>query len=255
GISFTDLFDDAAHRSKKLFWVAEFGVDAWHTNNKRSDPSVGYLDEASQAQWDAALWDEIAARGDVCTGGTVFEYSDEWWKDHSGADSSHGYVGYPIDYKMTNHPDEYSNEEWYGLFAVTDNGTGPDIVTARPVYYELKSRWAGSQQPEPAVHVEGITLSLTYSGPFVTANAVVTIYDESGQPASGATVSGVWSGLASDSDIGTTNSSGQVTLISNKARNAKSGQQFTFTVSDVALGGHIYDYAANVETSDSISIP
>ncbi len=142
GITFGDMFDDVVYRTKKPYWVSEFGVDAWHTNYKYGDPSIGYVDEASQFQWDVALWDEIASRGDVCSGGTVFEYSDEWWKDKYGSNSTHDYRGYPTSDKIAAHPDEYSSEEWYGVVAVSDNGTAPDIITLRQAFNGLKSRWA-----------------------------------------------------------------------------------------------------------------
>lgn len=254
GITFGDMFDDFAHRSGKVFWVSEFGVDAWHTNDRYGDPANGYLDEASQEQYDVALWDEIASRSDVCSGGAVFEYSDEWWKDDSGSNSAHNYGGFPYRYKMAAHLDEYSNEEWYGIVAVSDNGSGPDIVTFRQTFYGLQSRWAGPVS-DPKMHVKDISVNLKYTGPQVRAQAAITIFDENGQPVPNATVSGVWSGSTSDSDSGSTDSNGQVTLESDRVRNPASGSQFTFTVTDVVLDGWIYDSASNIETSDSISIP
>jgi hypothetical protein len=68
-------------------------------------------------------------------------------------------------------------------------------------------------------------------------------------------VSGHWSGATSDSDTGITNGSGQVTLQSNKVKRAASGTTFTFTIDDVSLAGWSYDAGADVEGSDSISVP
>ena len=254
GITFGDMFDDYAGRSSKVFWVSEFGVDAWHTNDKYGDPADGYLDEVSQEQCDTALWDEIASRSDVCSGGTVFEYSDEWWKDQYGDNSVHDYGGFPYTYEMVAHPDEYSNEEWSGVVAVSDNGTGPDIVTLREAYYGLKSRWAESG-PEPKMHIQDISMSLSSRAVFVKALATIIVYDENNQPVPGAIVSGSWSGLTSDSDSGETDSTGTVTLESDEVKKAQSGSQFTFTVTDVFLSGWTYDSVANIETSDSISVP
>jgi hypothetical protein len=80
----------------------------------------------------------------------------------------------------------------------------------------------------------------------------VTIYDESGNPVDGATVSGHWSGLTSDTDSGTTDSSGKVVLYSNWVWFASG--TFTFTVDNVEKSGYIYDSSANKETSDSITV-
>ncbi|MDP3789667.1 MAG: glycoside hydrolase family 2 TIM barrel-domain containing protein, partial [Candidatus Omnitrophota bacterium] len=255
GITFGDAFDDFAHRSAKVFWIPEFGTDAWHTNNKFGNPADGYLDEASQNQLDVALWDEIAARTDVCSGGTVFAYSDEWWKDGSGSNSAHDYRGFLYSDTMIGHPDEYSNEEWYGVAAVSDNGTGPDIVTVRAVFNALASRWGGPGVSEPKMHIQDISMNLGYRGLFINGVATITVYDENNQPVPGVIVSGSWSGLTSDSDSGQTDSSGTVRLDSDKVRSPQRGSQFTLTVTNIVLSGWTYDSAANIETSDSISIP
>jgi hypothetical protein len=58
-------------------------------------------------------------------------YSDEWWK--AGAPLTQDDGGYATD----NHPDGFSNEEWWGMVAVEDNGSAPDIVHPRLAYYAL----------------------------------------------------------------------------------------------------------------------
>ena len=35
----------------------------------------------------------------------------------------------------------------------------------------------------------------------------------------------------------------------------RSGDKFEFVVTDIVLGGYLYDDSLNVETSDSVSIP
>ena len=70
---------------------------------------------------------------------------------------------------------------------------------------------------------------------------------------SGASISGQWSGLTSDSDTGTTDGSGNVTVASSKVRNANG--TFTFTVTGVTIAGKTYNAALNQETSDSIVFP
>ena len=87
------------------------------------------------------------------------------------------------------------------------------------------------------------------------ATATVTIVDDDGSPVSGATVSGRWSGAATDSDTGITDSSGRVTLRSNWVFNAASGSSFSFTVNSVSSSGLTYDPAANQETTDTVVVP
>ncbi len=125
-----------------------------------------------------------------------------------------------------------------------DGGVGTDTTTATV-----------SEAPaNPTMHVESIDMDIqtAYWGFLTRAVATVTIYDESGNPVDGATVSGHWSGLTSDTDSGTTDSSGKVVLYSNWVWFASG--TFTFTVDNVEKSGYIYDSSANKETSDSITV-
>jgi hypothetical protein len=86
-------------------------------------------------------------------------YSDEWWKGkhapspnlNAGCPESnsslHSNCGYPAD----SHPDEYSNEEWWGIMRTKDNGTNPDIMEPRAVYYSLQSLWMNNVSASPVV--------------------------------------------------------------------------------------------------------
>jgi hypothetical protein len=105
-----------------------------------------------------------------------------------------------------------------------------------------------------AMHIYSIDMTLKTAGPNTNAVAKVTIVDANGVAVEGAAVSGTWSGATSDPDSDTTDASGQVSLSSDKVKNPPGGTTFTFTVDGVVLTGWIYDSAANVETSDSISV-
>jgi len=110
------------------------------------------------------------------------------------------------------------------------------------------------EAPANSMHVASIDMSFKTAGPNRNAIALVTIVDEFGNPVEGATVYSHWSGATYDSDSGLTGASGEVSLKSNKVKNAPGGTIFTFTVDDVSLAGWIYDPAANGETSDSITV-
>lgn len=105
----------------------------------------------------------------------------------------------------------------------------------------------------PTMHVADIKMNLVSRGWSTYATATVAIVDASGNPVSGATVSGQWSGATSDSDSGVTNGNGKVTLQSNTVRRPPRGTTFTFTVTDVTKDGWSYDPDANVVTSGSIT--
>jgi fibronectin type 3 domain-containing protein len=107
--------------------------------------------------------------------------------------------------------------------------------------------------PPTAMHVADIAMSTKVAGKNVNGIATVTVVDAGGVPVEGATVSGHWSGLTSDSDSGITLADGTVSLSSNKLKNPSG--TFTFTVDNITKAGWTYDSAANVETSDSITVP
>lgn len=116
GITFGDLFDQWAQRSSLPMFVAEFGADAYNANIDQVDPE-------SQAVATSALTEEIlshsskASANNVCTGGMLFEWADEWWKVgdpnvHDTGGSAPG--GGP-------YPDQTFNEEWWGIVDIDRN--------------------------------------------------------------------------------------------------------------------------------------
>lgn len=105
-------FDYYDRLSAKPLIFTEYGIDAW-------DNRAGTEYQAVQAAWDVHQYRQIRA---ACVGATVMAYSDEWWK--AGDPNSHDFGGYGTGY----HPDGYSNEEWWGMVSVQDNGNAPDSV-------------------------------------------------------------------------------------------------------------------------------
>jgi hypothetical protein len=83
--------------------------------------------------------------------------------------------------------------------------------------------------------------------------ATVPILSTSGAPVEGATIYGTWSGSgAHGRDVsGTTDSQGEVTFVMVSSR----AGEFIFTVNNVTKAGWGYDPTANVETSDSATVP
>lgn len=130
--SFGTLFTEYANKSSKPLVITEFGIDAYDNVH-----STTY--ETTQASWTVQLWDEIEANSDICCGGCIMAYSDEWWKNNDDANDPdfHHTTGAARD----DQPDKFSNEEWYGIMAIADNGNAPDILTPRKVYYELQKKW------------------------------------------------------------------------------------------------------------------
>lgn len=135
GKTFGNFFNNFVAKSSKPLLITEYGIDAL-------DNRTGTEYEATQAEWDVALWKEIAA-STVSIGGSLMAYSDEWWKDYAGNAATHDYGGYA----SSTHPDGFSNEEWWGIMRTQDNGSSSDIMTPRQVYYALKTEFGGSTTP------------------------------------------------------------------------------------------------------------
>jgi len=155
-------------------------------------------------------------------------------------------------------------------YIISDLSVGSYTVTASATGYTEESKiaevlkdqtttdidFALTPKPTPSntMHVNNINMSLKTAGPNVNAIATVTIYDAKNSPVEGANVSGSWSGLTNDSDSGITNTSGTVSLKSDKVKNPTSGTTFTFTVDDVTGDGWTYDEDNSVKTA-SKSVP
>jgi len=110
GISFGGLMSEYSARSSKPMYLGEYGADAYNAN-------VHTEDQQSQAIATTALTQEIlttsAASGGICSGGFLFEFSDEWWKDNHGSAWEHDVGG--VAPGGGPYPDQTFNEEWWGI--------------------------------------------------------------------------------------------------------------------------------------------
>ncbi|MCU0452554.1 MAG: carboxypeptidase regulatory-like domain-containing protein [Bacteroidetes bacterium] len=129
-LDLTSSFAQFRGATSKPIVLTEFGVDAFDHRIRQEFAAV-------QTLVDSMNWSQILSASDVCIGGTVFEYTDEWWK--AGDPLSHNDGGY-----FTNqHPDGYSNEEWWGLIAVTPdtNADGMDEWRPRSAFRMFQRQW------------------------------------------------------------------------------------------------------------------
>jgi len=110
---------------------------------------------------------------------------------------------------------------------------------------------------QPTVHVQSIEMALQQAGKNWKAVATVVVRDQSGAPAAGATVVGDWlyNGALLQSGAAATADGAGSALLTSPPKKARSGDVFTFRVTGVVLGGHVYEPAQNVETEDSIAVP
>jgi hypothetical protein len=163
GNSFGTLFDDVDAKTNKPLWIAEFGLDAFNAMSP-SYPGKGFVDEQTQAQWTVLLWQEIASayQANKSIGGTVFEYSDEWWKPYQwqcgtqspACNSEQNHFGFgPTDTSCPKDgtldstlpsQDGFFHEQFWGIttpVADANDPSAPDTMTVRKVYLDLKNSW------------------------------------------------------------------------------------------------------------------
>jgi hypothetical protein len=160
-----------------------------------------------------------------------------------------------------NVPNTGGYQNWVDVTAVVTLAAGEQVMQFYSDTGGINLRQfditSGVTEPPPGddeIYVDNISMTTSTAGGSRTeARATVRILDDAGSVVSGASVSGQWSGLTSDSDTGTTDGSGNVTLASNKVRNANG--TYTFTVTGVTIAGKTYNAALNQETSDSVVYP
>jgi len=153
GETFGDFFDVFEDHTSKALLITEYGIDAYNNTNKTEFGKA-------HSDWVIRQWKEI--NNSHAIGGSLMEYSDEWWKDmrsipRSTTTQEEG--GYPTD----THPDGYANEEWWGMMRIVDNGTSPDIVQPRQLYYTLKDAFydgTGEIKNSITVYTNNITTQL-----------------------------------------------------------------------------------------------
>ena len=167
GKTFTDFFNVYSAKTNKALWIAEYGVDAWHSNSLAS-PWDGYENQTEQSYYDVSAWIDIVRNKSKNIGATVMSYSDGWWKDpyyFTNDDwshpedprhlSIHDFGGGPLG----GLPDGFSNEEWWGI--VRFHETNPAQVVTRQVFSNLYSTTIGGRVLNSGTPVAGVTVKLT----------------------------------------------------------------------------------------------
>jgi beta-galactosidase/beta-glucuronidase len=150
GKKFANLFEHVKNIFDKPIFISEFGCESY-------DTYLGKEDEGVQSQYLLSQWKDIYqhsvisanAKGN-CLGGSMFEWSDEWWKHNEGysddwtvhnpeAGWSNG--SYFYDIKANNAVN--MNEEWFGVVSLREKKkNGINIRVPKKAYYDLKKFFA-----------------------------------------------------------------------------------------------------------------
>lgn len=149
GKSFGNIFSNLRYVFDKPLLFIEFGCDAYNAYTEKEDQDI-------QAAFLKSQWQHIYANlaknpegAGNCLGGTMFEWSDEWWKygeyDHNGwsvhnTESGWSNGAYYFDIKVTGHKN--MNEEWFGIVGLSEEKQGGLCRRVpRKSYYVLREFW------------------------------------------------------------------------------------------------------------------
>ncbi|MDD5680363.1 MAG: discoidin domain-containing protein, partial [Candidatus Omnitrophica bacterium] len=174
GWSFQNRIQTYAGLSSKPFWISEYGFPG--------------TDERNQAEGARVLWEEMARNSNICSGGTIMEYSDEWWK--SGTPDRHN---------------DSDGVEFFGVVSAEDNGSAADIMHPKPAYYVLQEAWGETAGKNIAFGKNAYVSSVEEGSGHIAANVIDRNFTTR------------WSSVASDPqwiyiDLGETHAIGSVAL-------------------------------------------
>ena len=146
GKVFGSFFKEVKRKFDKPVVLTEFGCDAYNMVKQSED-------QRNQAKFLKSQWNDMQkqmanAEGvGNCVGGTIFEWTDEWWKtSDSDRDSwsvhdtfaGWGMGAYAFDAKAGKN----MNEEWFGIVSVSpEMENGINKRTPRKAYYVLRQLW------------------------------------------------------------------------------------------------------------------
>jgi hypothetical protein len=159
GKSFGNLFKSLKVNFDKPLLLSEFGADAYDALKQKEAQEMQAL--FLESQW-RQIYDNLATGKEGegnCIGGTMFEWTDEWWT-HNAVDSESWKVhdtesnwsngSYYFD--ITAPKNMNMNEEWFGIVALSDSEqeAGLDKRIPRKAYYVIRDFWKNpAPKPKP----------------------------------------------------------------------------------------------------------
>ncbi len=158
GKTFGNLFKSLRMTFDKPLLLAEFGADCYDANLKKEDQNMqAFFLESQWMQIYENLANTKTGEGN-CLGGTIFEWTDEWWKhapDYPDGwkihdtESSWSNGSYYFDIQALGNKN--MNEEWFGLVAISEEMVnGLNKRTPRKAYYVIREFWKNPVTKKPA---------------------------------------------------------------------------------------------------------
>lgn len=138
GKTIFESWEEFTPSNPKPMFIGEYGADAWDSRSSQNNYSAQAWATQNLAQ---GILANLTLNGGVASGGFIFEWADEWWKDSKGENDEHDIGGSAPGGGPW--PDMTFNEEWFGLL--------PIERTSRPAYDAYKSViYPGGTAPDPS---------------------------------------------------------------------------------------------------------
>lgn len=146
GKTFGNIFSSLRFTFDKPLLFSEFGADCYDAYLQKEDQNMqAYFLESQWRQIYLNLANVKNGAGN-CVGGTMFEWTDEWWKHNPDSpdswkvhDTESNWLNpsYYFDNKVKN-----MNEEWFGIVALSEEKeAGLNKRTPRKAYYVIRDFW------------------------------------------------------------------------------------------------------------------
>ena len=156
GKTFGNLFKSLKATFDKPIVLTEFGADAYDAYLNKEDQNMQAF--FLESQW-RQIYENLANNKEGagnCLGGTIFEWSDEWWKHNESdpeswkvhdTESNWSNGSYYFDIKAPRNMN--MNEEWFGIVALSqdlenvlpDGSQGINKRIPRKAYYVVREFW------------------------------------------------------------------------------------------------------------------
>lgn len=149
GKTFGNLFKSIKMTFDKPVLLAEFGADCYDAYLKKEDQNMQAF--FLQSQWNQ-IYENLANNkvgAGNCIGGTVFEWTDEWWKHNP--DSPEAWKAHDVESSWSNGSyyfdiradgNKNMNEEWFGIVALSEQiEEGINKRIPRKAYYVIREFW------------------------------------------------------------------------------------------------------------------
>jgi len=149
GKTFGNLFKSLKATFDKPVLISEFGADSYDAYLRKEDQNMQAF--FLESQW-RQIYENLAHNKEGagnCLGGTIFEWTDEWWKHNEynseswkvhDTESNWSNGSYYFDIKAEGNKN--MNEEWFGIVALSEeleNVLNKRIP--RKAYYVLREFW------------------------------------------------------------------------------------------------------------------